>query len=117
MAIAASDLSAVMSVRHVERRVPTADDPGSFTAFAKVEKSFQTGYFLCGPILLFWTYVRGDMDLTFNFLYLLSPGFLSVAHMPWHQMTYKFLNTIIDDLFAFVIKMPKLHRLSVFRDG
>ncbi|XP_056695853.1 uncharacterized protein [Spinacia oleracea] len=116
MAIAASDLSAVMSVRHVERRVPTADDPGSFTAFAKVEKSFQTGYFLCGPILLFWTYVRGDMDLTFNFLYLLSPGFLSVAHMPWHQMTYKFLNTIIDDLFAFVIKMPKLHRLSVFRD-
>jgi hypothetical protein len=31
-------------------------------------------------------------------------------------MTYKFLNTIIDDLFAFVIKMPMLHRLSVFRD-
>ncbi len=27
-------------------------------------------------------------------------------------MTYKFLNTIIDDLFAFVIKMPILHRLS-----
>ena len=23
---------------------------------------------------------------------------------------------IIDDLFAFVIKMPTLHRLSVFRD-
>jgi len=41
----------------------------------------------------------------------------SVAHMPWRQMTYKFLNTIIDDLFAFVIKMPTLHRLSVFRDG
>jgi hypothetical protein len=40
-----------------------------------------------------------------------------VAHMPWRQMTYKFLNTIIDDLFAFVIKMPALHRLSVFRDG
>jgi hypothetical protein len=40
----------------------------------------------------------------------------SVAHLPWRQMTYKFLNTIIDDLFAFVIKMPALHRLSVFRD-
>nr|XP_027078167.1 cleft lip and palate transmembrane protein 1 homolog [Coffea arabica] len=40
----------------------------------------------------------------------------SVAHLPWRQMTYKFLNTIIDDLFAFVIKMPWLHRLSVFRD-
>ncbi|GJZ28716.1 Rho GTPase activating protein with PAK-box/P21-Rho-binding domain-containing protein [Tanacetum coccineum] len=33
------------------------------------------------------------------------------------QMTYKFLNTIIDDLFAFVIKMSILHRLSVFRDA
>ncbi|CAL8463959.1 g3494 [Coccomyxa elongata] len=40
----------------------------------------------------------------------------SVAHLPWRQLTYKFLNTIIDDLFAFVIKMPTLHRLSVFRD-
>ena len=40
----------------------------------------------------------------------------SVAHLPWKQMTYKFLNTIIDDMFAFVIKMPTLHRLSVFRD-
>jgi len=36
--------------------------------------------------------------------------------MPWRMMTYKFLNTIIDDLFAFIIKMPTLHRLSVFRD-
>lgn len=40
----------------------------------------------------------------------------SVAHLPWRQLTYKFLNTIIDDLFAFVITMPWMHRLSVFRD-
>lgn len=40
----------------------------------------------------------------------------SVAHLPWRQMSYKFLNTIIDDLFAFVIHMPLMHRLSVFRD-
>ena len=40
----------------------------------------------------------------------------SVAALPWRQMTFKFLNTIVDDLFAFVIKMPWLHRLSVFRD-
>lgn len=40
----------------------------------------------------------------------------SVAHLPWRAMVYKFLNTIIDDLFAFVIKMPTLHKLSVFRD-
>jgi hypothetical protein len=29
---------------------------------------------------------------------------------------YKFLNTFIDDLFAFTIKMPLLHRLATLRD-
>ena len=32
-------------------------------------------------------------------------------------MIYKFLNTIIDDLFAFIITMPTLYRLSCFKDG
>ena len=29
---------------------------------------------------------------------------------------YRFLNTFIDDLFAIIIKMPTMHRLSCFRD-
>jgi hypothetical protein len=40
----------------------------------------------------------------------------SVAHLPGRAMTYKFLNTFIDDLFAFTIKMPTLHRLATLRD-
>lgn len=36
--------------------------------------------------------------------------------MPARAMTYKVLNTFIDDLFAFTIKMPTLHRLATFRD-
>ncbi|KAI1458398.1 cleft lip and palate transmembrane 1 [Annulohypoxylon moriforme] len=40
----------------------------------------------------------------------------SVAHMPAKAMMYKFLNTFIDDLFAFTIKMPLLYRLATFRD-
>ena len=40
----------------------------------------------------------------------------SVAHMPAKAMGYKFLNTFIDDLFAFTIKMPILHRLATLRD-
>lgn len=36
--------------------------------------------------------------------------------MPAKAMTYKFLNTFIDDLFAFTIKMPTLHRLATLRD-
>ena len=40
----------------------------------------------------------------------------STAHMPWKTFMYKALNTFIDDLFAFIIKMPTLHRMSCFRD-
>nr|KAG5704265.1 hypothetical protein BaRGS_012553 [Batillaria attramentaria] len=40
----------------------------------------------------------------------------SVAHLPWRMLTYKALNTFIDDIFAFVIKMPTLYRLGCLRD-
>ncbi|KAL7555096.1 hypothetical protein ACHAWF_018708 [Thalassiosira exigua] len=40
----------------------------------------------------------------------------SVAHLNWRTMTYKSINTFIDDLFAFVIKMPIMHRLACLRD-
>ncbi|KAJ3150570.1 hypothetical protein HDU89_002977 [Geranomyces variabilis] len=40
----------------------------------------------------------------------------SVAHMPWKTFMYKALNTFVDDLFAFVIKMPWLHRIACLRD-
>ncbi|XP_052209677.1 UDP-N-acetylglucosamine transporter UGNT1 isoform X1 [Diospyros lotus] len=33
---------------------------------------------ICGPIVLFWAYFRGDLDMTLNFPYLFSPGFLVV---------------------------------------
>ncbi|KAG6706512.1 hypothetical protein I3842_07G225300 [Carya illinoinensis] len=33
---------------------------------------------ICGPVLLFWTFTRGDLEITINFPYLLSPGFLAV---------------------------------------
>ena len=33
-----------------------------------------------------------------------------------HTHTLRACNTFIDDLFAFVITMPGLHRMSVFRD-
>jgi hypothetical protein len=36
--------------------------------------------------------------------------------MPGKALTYKFLNTFIDDLFAFTVKMPWLHRLATLRD-
>lgn len=40
----------------------------------------------------------------------------SVEHMPQRVLFYRFLNTIIDDLFSFIITMPTMHRISCFRD-
>jgi len=40
----------------------------------------------------------------------------SVAHLPWRMLTYKALNTFIDDIFAFVIKMPTMYRIGCLRD-
>ena len=40
----------------------------------------------------------------------------SVAHLPWRMLTYKALNTFIDDIFAFIIKMPTMYRLGCLRD-
>ncbi|CDW60418.1 Cleft lip and palate transmembrane protein 1-like protein [Trichuris trichiura] len=59
--------------------------------------------------------------LTFGFIMMTPQLFInyklkSVAHLPWRMLTYKFLNTFIDDLFAFVIKMPTLYRIGCFRD-
>jgi hypothetical protein len=40
----------------------------------------------------------------------------SVAHLPWRVLVYKSLNTFIDDLFSFIIRMPAMARISCFRD-
>jgi hypothetical protein len=40
----------------------------------------------------------------------------SVAAIPMRALVFKFLNTILDDLFAFIIKTPTLYRIAVFRD-
>jgi hypothetical protein len=59
--------------------------------------------------------------LTFGFILMTPQLFInyklkSVAHLPWRMLTYKFFNTFIDDIFAFVIKMPTLYRIGCFRD-
>lgn len=58
---------------------------------------------------------------TFEFVLMTPQLFInyklkSVAHLPWRVFMYKALNTFIDDLFAFIIKMPTMHRISCLRD-
>lgn len=57
----------------------------------------------------------------FEFIFMLPQLFInyklkSVAALPWRAFMYKAFNTFIDDIFAFIIKMPTAHRLACFRD-
>lgn len=59
--------------------------------------------------------------LTFGFIMMTPQLFInyklkSVAHLPWRMLTYKALNTFIDDIFAFVIRMPMMYRIGCLRD-
>jgi hypothetical protein len=40
----------------------------------------------------------------------------SVAHLPIHGLFYKLFQTIIDDIFALLVKMPWKHKLMTLRD-
>eukprot|EP00027_Filamoeba_sp_ATCC50430_P001525 CAMPEP_0168551144 /NCGR_PEP_ID=MMETSP0413-20121227/6013_1 /TAXON_ID=136452 /ORGANISM="Filamoeba nolandi, Strain NC-AS-23-1" /LENGTH=487 /DNA_ID=CAMNT_0008581645 /DNA_START=119 /DNA_END=1579 /DNA_ORIENTATION=+ len=71
-----------------------------------------------------WSWVISTLTgcvYTFGFIMMCPQLYLnyklkSVAHLPWKTFTYKALNTFIDDLFAFIIRMPLMHRISCFRD-
>merc|ERR1712176_1407188 len=65
---------------------------------------------MCYGYLLMFGFIMMTPQLFINY------KMKSVAHLPWRMLTYKALNTFIDDLFAFVIKMPTLYRLGCFRD-
>ena len=58
---------------------------------------------------------------TFGFILMTPQLFInhhlkSVSHLPWKFLCFRFINTFIDDLFAFIIRMPTMHRISCFRD-
>ncbi|KAF2904951.1 hypothetical protein ILUMI_01232 [Ignelater luminosus] len=102
------------------------------------ELAFKYLSWVCFPLLLgygvysllylehkgWYSFVLGMLYgflLTFGFIMMTPQLFInyklkSVAHLPWRMLTYKFLNTFIDDMFAFVIKMPTMYRIGCFRD-
>lgn len=69
--------------------------------------------FLCSPVSL--PHPTGFITMTPQLF--INYKLKSVAHLPWRMLTYKALNTFIDDLFAFVIKMPVMYRIGCLRDG
>ena len=100
---------ATAAERHAEQAVrPHSDSKATQTAKQHTETTHKNS-----P-----TQTESYLLATAQYCYViltLNPG--RVQHMPWRVMCYKSLNTFVDDLFAFIIKMPMLHRIACFRDG
>jgi hypothetical protein len=86
----------------------------AYAAYSLVYDSHKSWYSFTIATLVGSVYAYGFLMMVPS-LYI-NYRLKSVAHMPARAMMYKFLNTFIDDLFAFTIKMPMLHRLATLRD-
>lgn len=87
---------------------------GAYAIYSLVYESHKSWYSFVIETLVGSVYAYGFLMMVPS-LYI-NYRLKSVAHMPSKAMTYKFLNTFIDDLFAFTIRMPTLHRLATLRD-
>jgi len=87
---------------------------GAYAVYALYTGTYKSWYSFVIETLVGSVYAYGFLMMVPS-LYI-NYRLKSVAHMPSKAMTYKFLNTFIDDLFAFTIRMPTLHRLATLRD-
>ncbi|PVU97070.1 hypothetical protein BB561_000789 [Smittium simulii] len=85
-----------------------------YIIYSLIYKEFNSWYSFILSVLVGYVYTFGFIAMTPQ-LYI-NYKLKSVAHMPWRTFIYKSLNTFIDDLFAFVMPMPMLHRIATLRD-
>jgi hypothetical protein len=85
-----------------------------YTIYSAVYNSHKSWYNFVLNTLVGGIYLFGFIQMTPQ-LYI-NYKLKSVEHLPQKTLFYKFLNTIIDDLFSFIITMPTMHRISCFRD-
>ncbi len=101
-------------------------------------KGMRYLWFLLGPLVIVWAVYSlihhahrswyawliqslANAVYAFGFLLMWPQVFLnyklqSVAHLPWRALTYKIFSTFVDDLFAYLIQAPLMHRLATLRD-
>ncbi|KAJ8606265.1 hypothetical protein MRB53_041087 [Persea americana] len=87
---------------------------GAYAVYSLIYETHKSWYSFVITTLVGSVYAYGFLMMVPS-LYI-NYRLKSVAHMPGKAMMYKVLNTFIDDLFAFTIKMPTLHRLATLRD-
>ncbi|KAL7713711.1 Transmembrane protein [Entamoeba marina] len=85
-----------------------------YSIYSLYTNEFKSWYSYILSTLVGVVYAFGFLQMTPQLF--INYKLKSVANLPWRVFIYKFLNTIVDDLFAFVIKMPTLHRIACFRD-
>jgi len=85
-----------------------------YTVYSLVYESHRGWYSFVITTLTSFVYMFGFVQLIPQLI--INYKLKSVAHMPLRSLTYKALNTVVDDFFSFVIKMPTLHRIACFRD-
>ncbi|KAG5493773.1 hypothetical protein JKF63_01605 [Porcisia hertigi] len=101
-----------VAVRYlVYAMIPLLTGYAVYSAFYKTHRSWYS--FLISTQVQF-IYTFGFVQMTPQIF--INYKMKSVGQLPWRTFIYKSLNTVIDDLFAFVIKMPWLHRLACFQD-
>ena len=85
-----------------------------WTLYSLVYRKHESWWFWIVNSLASFVYGAGFLLMTPQVM--INYKLQSVAHMPWEVLSYKFLNTFIDDLFALIVEMPDMHKMSVFRD-
>lgn len=87
---------------------------GGYAIYSVMYNSHKSWYSFVINTLVGCIYTFGFINMTPQ-LYI-NYRLKSVEHLPQKALMYRFLNTIIDDLFSFIITMPTMHRISCFRD-
>ncbi|CAE6462956.1 unnamed protein product [Rhizoctonia solani] len=85
-----------------------------YTVYSLIYETHRGWYSFVISTLTSFVYMFGFAQLVPQLI--INYKLKSVAHMPMKAMVYKTLGTVVDDFFAFCIKMPFLHRLACFRD-
>jgi len=86
----------------------------AYTVYSLIYETHRGWYSFVISTLTSFVYMFGFVQLVPQLI--INYKLKSVAHMPMKAMIYKSLSTVVDDFFAFCIKMPILHRLACFRD-
>jgi hypothetical protein len=107
-----SDLYDRIATRHVGLALaPLILGTAIFSLLTSTYKSWWSWIISC---LADSVYLFGFISLTPQ-LYI-NYRLKSVAHLPIRSFAFKIFNTFIDDVFAFLVKLPLKHKLMTLRD-